>query len=198
MVRCVHRVGRRGLSTAVIEGFLASTAPYVAVIDGDLQHDPALLPRMLHELRSGTLDIVVGSRHVDGGGLGDWTPTRTRMSAVATRVARSGSVRADLANPMSGYFMMTRTAFDGTVRRLSGQGFKILLDLFASAPTPFRFKELGFTFSPRVAGESKLDSLVVWEYILLLIDKLVGRRIRFASCCSPSWAQSESSFISWR
>jgi dolichol-phosphate mannosyltransferase len=184
MVRCVHRVGRRGLSTAVVEGVLASTAPYVAVIDGDLQHDPALLPRMLDELRDGTLDVVVGSRHVDGGGLGDWTPSRTRMSATATRLARL-VVPADLADPMSGYFMITRSAFDGAVRRLSGQGFKILLDLFASTPTPFRFKELGFTFRPRVAGESKLDSLVVWEYVLLLIDKLIGRRVpvRFMLFC---------------
>ena len=184
MVRCVHRVGRRGLSTAVIEGVLASTAPYVAVMDGDLQHDAALLPHMLRELRGGTLDIVVGSRHADGGGLGEWTRTRIRMSATATRLARL-VVTADLADPMSGYFMMTRSAFESTVRRLSGQGFKILLDLFASTPTPFRFKELGFTFRPRLAGESKLDSLVVWEYALLLVDKLIGRRVpvRFMLFC---------------
>ena len=106
------------------------------------------------------------------------------MSATATRLARL-VVTADLADPMSGYFMMTRPAFDGAVRRLSGQGFKILLDLFASTPTPFRFKELGFTFRPRAAGESKLDSLVVWEYVLLLIDKLIGRRVpaRFMLFC---------------
>ena len=139
---------------------------------------------MLHELRSGTLDVVIGSRHVAGGGLGDWTPSRTRMSAAATRLARL-VVTADLADPMSGYFMMTRTAFEGTARRLSGQGFKILLDLFASAPTPLRFKEIGFTFRPRVSGESKLDSFVVGEYILLLIDKLIGHRIpvRFMLFC---------------
>jgi dolichol-phosphate mannosyltransferase len=75
---------------------------------------------------------------------------------------------------MSGFFLMTRAAFDGAVRRLSGQGFKILLDLFASTPTPFRFKELPYTFRQRQHGESKLDTFVVWEYLMLLLDKLIG------------------------
>ena len=183
-VRCVHRIGRRGLSTAVIEGVLASASPYVAVIDGDLQHDPALLPRMFAELQGGALDIVVGSRHIAGGGVGDWNKTRVRVSATATRLARA-VVPADLSDPMSGYFMMTRASFNGAAHQLSGQGFKILLDLFASTPVPFRFKELGYTFRERTSGESKLDSMVVSEYLLLLLGKLVGRRIpvRFVLFC---------------
>lgn len=175
-VRCVQRIGRRGLSTAVIEGALASSAPFVAVIDGDLQHDPALLPTMLQTLKQGELDIVVGSRYVSGGSTGEWDSTRANISSFATRLARL-VVTADLADPMSGYFMITRPAFAGAVRRLSGQGFKILLDLFASAQTPFRFRELPYVFRARVAGDSKLDTMVAWEYLLLLIDKLVGRYI---------------------
>ena len=183
-VRCLHRIGRRGLSSAAIEGILASSAAYVAVIDADLQHDPSLLPRMLSELRGGTLDIVVGSRYAKDGGIAEWDASRARMSDAATRMARL-VVPADLADPMSGYFMMTRAAFDGAVHRLSGQGFKILLDLFASSPTPLRFKEIGFTFRPRASGESKLDSLVIWEYVLLLINKMTGRQIppRFMLFC---------------
>jgi dolichol-phosphate mannosyltransferase len=172
-VRCVHRIGRRGLSTAVIEGIQASSAPYVAVIDADLQHDETLLPRMLAALKTEGLDIVVGSRYSDGGGVGEWDKSRVAMSSLATKLSRL-VVSAELTDPMSGFFMMTRGAFDRAVRRLSGQGFKILLDLFASAPTPYRFKELPYTFRSRLHGESKLDMLVAWEYLMLLMDKLVG------------------------
>jgi dolichol-phosphate mannosyltransferase len=172
-VRCLHRIGRRGLSTAVIEGIQASSAPYVAVIDADMQHDETILPKMLAALKAEPLDIVVGSRYVAGGGLGNWDRSRVAISGFATRMARL-VVAAELSDPMSGFFVMTRAAFDRAVRRLSGQGFKILLDLFASTPTPFRFKELPYQFRQRVHGESKLDTLVVWEYLMLLLDKLIG------------------------
>jgi dolichol-phosphate mannosyltransferase len=172
-LRCIQRIGRRGLSTAVIEGMLASSAPYLAVLDADLQHDETLLPRMLDTIRREQLDIVVGSRHVDGGGAGDWDARRLAMSNFATLLARS-VVSAELTDPMSGFFVISRPAFEATVRRLSGQGFKILLDLFASSPRPFRFKELPYVFGERLHGESKLDSLVVFQYLTLLLDKLIG------------------------
>ena len=173
-VRCIQRIGRRGLSTAVIEGMLASSAPYLAVIDADLQHDEKLLPRMLATLKSDGLDIVVGSRYVAGGAIGDWDKGRAVMSSIATRLARL-VVSAEIADPMSGFFMLRRLAFERTARRLSGNGFKILLDLFASAPTPYRFRELPYVFGERIHGKSKLDSLVIWEYLMLLLDKRVGR-----------------------
>jgi dolichol-phosphate mannosyltransferase len=173
-VRCVQRIGRRGLSTAVIEGMLASSAPYMAVIDADLQHDETVLPKMLATLKADGLDIVVGSRYTAGGSIGEWNKGRAAMSSFATRLSRM-VVTADLSDPMSGFFVMTRPAFERAVRRLSGQGFKILLDLFASTPTPYRFKEVPYQFRERVRGESKLDGLVVWEYLMLLVDKTVGR-----------------------
>jgi dolichol-phosphate mannosyltransferase len=172
-IRCIHRIGRRGLSTAVVEGIQASSAPYIGVIDADMQHDETLLPRMLDALKAEGLDIVVGSRYVTGGGVGDWDSSRAAMSGLATRLARL-VVAADLTDPMSGFFVMTRPAFDRAVRRLSGQGFKILLDLFASTPARYRFKELPYLFRQRQHGESKLDTLVVWEYFMLLLDKLIG------------------------
>jgi len=173
-VRCIQRIGRRGLSTAVIEGMLASSAPYLAVTDADLQHDEKLLPRMLAALKLDGLDIVVGSRYVAGGTIGDWDNGRAVMSIIATRLARL-VVSAEIADPMSGFFMLRRRAFERAARRLSGNGFKILLDLFASAPTPYRFRELPYVFGQRIHGESKLDSLVIWEYLMLLLDKRVGR-----------------------
>ncbi len=173
-VRCVHRIGRRGLSTAVIEGIQASSAPYIAVIDADLQHDERVLPRMLDLVKNDGLDIVVGSRYIEGGGVGDWDKGRVAMSGIATRLARL-VVSAELSEQMSGFFLNALPAYDLSLRLLSGQGFKNLLDLFASAPTPYRFAELPYTFRQRIHGESKLDTLVAWEYLMLLLDKLVGR-----------------------
>ena len=172
-VRCLQRIGRRGLSSACIEGILATSAPVVAVMDADLQHDETLLPGMYQTLAQGDLDIVVASRHVPGGSVGEWDERRVAISDFATRLSRL-IVHADIADPMSGFFMLRREAFDGAVRNLSGQGFKILLDLFASSPRPLRFRELPFTFRKRQFGESKLDAMVVWEYLMLIADKLLG------------------------
>lgn len=170
-VRCIQRVGRRGLSSACIEGMLASSAPVVAVIDADLQHDERLLPRMLEILEREALDVVVGSRYVESGGVGDWDASRAAASKLATRLSRL-VLKADLKDPMSGFFMIRHDAFLACVREgISGVGFKILLDLFATSPTPLRYKELPYEFRNRVAGESKLDSNVAWEYFIMLLDK---------------------------
>lgn len=181
-VRCIQRIGRRGLSSAVIEGMLASSAPYLAVIDADLQHDETLLPLLLRTIKEQDLDVVIGSRHAPGGSVGLWGRRRTRISALAARIARS-VVSAELSDPMSGFFIISRRAFERAVRHLSGQGFKILVDLFASTPVAYRFAEIPYTFRQRSHGVSKLDSLVAWEYLTLLLDKLFGRLlpVRFVS-----------------
>jgi dolichol-phosphate mannosyltransferase len=172
-IRCVQRLGRRGLASACIEGALASSAPYVAVMDGDLQHDESLLPQMLAKIKAEHLDIVVASRYVAEGSVGEWDQSRVAISDFACKLGRL-VVKADLTDPMSGFFMVERSAFAGAMRRLSGQGFKILLDLFASTPRPFAFAELPLHFRERLHGESKLDALVAWEYVMLLLQKLLG------------------------
>ena len=172
-VRCIQRIGRRGLSSACIEGLLSSSAPYQAVMDADLQHDETILPTMLDALQRGEADIVIGSRYVEGGGVGEWHHSRAKISRVATRISRL-ILHADLTDPMSGFFMLRREAFAGRVRELSGIGFKILLDLFASSEEPLRFRELPYEFRSRHAGESKLDSQAAWQYLMLVLDKLVG------------------------
>src|SRR6516225_12035341 len=180
-VRCLQRIGRRGLATACIEGVLASCSPYIAVIDADLQHDERLLPRMLEALESGTIDLVIGSRYVAGGGFGDWSNDRIRISGIATRLAHF-ICKAEIADPLSGFFMCRREVFEGALRHMSGQGFKVLLDLLASSPAPLRVQELPYSFRERQHGESKLDAMIAWEYGMLLADKLVGRfvPVRFA------------------
>jgi dolichol-phosphate mannosyltransferase len=176
-VRCIQRIGRRGLASACVEGFLASSAPYVAVIDADLQHDEQLLPSMLDTLKTEpNVDAVVGSRYVECGSIGNLSRHRTWLSGVATRIGRS-IMRVPIADPMSGFFMVRRETFQMSMRRLSNIGFKILLDIIASAPRPLQVKEISFHFRERHAGESKFDALVGWEYLMLLADKMVGHII---------------------
>jgi len=172
-LRCVQRLGRRGLSSACIEGILSSAAPYIAVMDGDLQHDEMLLPQMLTKIRAERLDVVVASRYTDAGSVGDWQRSRVVISDVAGRLSRL-VVKADLTDPMSGFFMVERDAFAAAMRSLTGQGFKILIDLFASSPRPLAFAEVPLSFRQRLHGESKLDTLVAWEYLMLVLQKLVG------------------------
>ncbi len=172
-VRLLSRVGRRGLASAFVEGVQASTAPYVAVIDADLQHDETLLPRMLQLLEDEPIDIVVGSRYVDHGGIGDWDQGRARISAMATQLGRK-LLRVPVNDPMSGFFMIRREAFAGAMLNLSSIGFKILIDLFASSPQPLRARELPFEFRTRHSGESKFDTMIGIEYLMLLADKLIG------------------------
>ena len=180
-VRCLQRLGRRGLATACIEGALAASAPYIAVMDADMQHDEKLLPQMLAILKSEPVDLVVGSRYVAGGGIGGLDAARANISAFATRLSRI-ICKPEIADPMSGFFMLRRGALEGALRRLSGQGFKILLDILASSPQSLRIRELPYNFRERRHGESKLDALVAWEYMMLIADKLIGHvvPVRFA------------------
>ncbi len=172
-VRCLQRIGRRGLSSACIEGVMASSAPYVAVMDADLQHDESILPLMLAAVQARRAELAVGSRYVAGGGVGDWDKRRALASRLATRLSHL-VVPAELHDPMSGYFLMTREAFMQRVHALSALGFKILMDLFASGDRPLRFVEVPYAFRERRAGQSKLDNQVARDYGLLLLDKLVG------------------------
>jgi dolichol-phosphate mannosyltransferase len=172
-VRCLHRLGRRGLSSACVEGVMSSSAPYVLIMDGDLQHDESILPRMLQALIKGEADVAIGSRYVDGGGIGEWDGSRAMISRFATRLSHL-VVPPDLKDPMSGFFMMRREVFLARARALSAVGFKILVDLFASGREPLRFVEIPYQFRNRQQGESKLDNQAAWDYLMLLLDKLVG------------------------
>lgn len=175
-VHVIHRIGRRGLASACVEGVLASSAPYFAVLDADMQHDEKILPKMLEKLKQDDLDIVVASRYADGGSIERWDSRRRLISRVGGMTARH-LVKANLQDPMSGFFLMRRQAFDEIVCNLSQQGFKILLDLFASAPRPLRFAEVPYRFRLRQHGQSKFDGMAVWEYGMLLADKLFGHLV---------------------
>ncbi len=177
-VRCIHRIGRRGLSSAVIEGISASAAPYFAVIDADLQHDERILPQMLEKAMAGD-HIVVGTRYGDAGSVGSGlSPTREAGSRAATRLSGLLTGQA-LTDPMSGFFLMSREVFDEVAAELSNEGFKILLDIIVSARRvrgrhgePLRIAEMPYTFRPRAAGESKMSPVIVVQFLGLIVSKL--------------------------
>lgn len=171
--RVLRRIGRRGLSGACIEGILASSAPFVAVIDADLQHDETRLPVMLAELETGKADLAVGSRYVEGGSSSSFDRRRQGISSFATTLAQK-LLRITVADPMSGFFMIRRDRFEAVAPRLSVQGFKILLDILASSEGRLRIVEVPFVFGTRHAGESKLDSMVAMDFFGLLLAKLTN------------------------
>ncbi len=173
-VHCLQRVGRRGLSSACIEGMLATSAPIIAVMDADLQHDETVLPKMLAEIEQGGTELVIGTRYADGGSTGNWNVSRKAMSQLATRMSQV-ILRQPVSDPMSGFFMLKREVLDSTVHNLSALGFKILLDILATPRQPLRIAEVPYCFRNRFAGESKLDEMVMWEYGMLLADKTIGR-----------------------
>jgi dolichol-phosphate mannosyltransferase len=172
-LRIIQRINRRGLSSAAIEGMMASSAPYLAVIDGDMQHDETILPEMLSKLKAEQLDIVIGTRNAAGGSMGGFSAVRVKLSNLGRRISALVS-HASVSDPMAGYFVVSRQYLQEVVRSLSGVGFKLLLDLLASSTRPVRFAEVGYTFRSRTAGESKLTAATCFEYIELVLDKLFG------------------------
>ena len=172
-VRCIRRIGRRGLSGACIEGMLASSAPCAAVIDGDLQHDETQLAKMLGLLESDAADLVIGSRYVEGGSADSFNQQRLGASKLATAVAQR-VLRVKIADPMSGFFMIRRDRFEQLAPQLSTQGFKILLDVVATGRGDLRIIEVPYTFGSRQHGESKLDSMVALDFLGLVLAKLTN------------------------
>jgi dolichol-phosphate mannosyltransferase len=174
-VHLIHRIGRRGLAGACIEGILSATTPLVAVIDADLQHDETKLAEMVARFRADPqLDLVIGSRHVDGGSIGEgFTATRARGSEIATRLAKR-LLKIEASDPMSGFFMVRRESFNQVVTGLQTQGFKILADMLAAAKGRWKVAEVGYTFRDRRHGESKLDAAVTAEFLALLVARMTG------------------------
>ena len=172
-VRCLKRVGRRGLAGACIEGMLSSSAPYVAVMDADLQHDERILTAMLETLRTGKADLVAASRHIEGGSAASLEKSRGTISKVATALTRN-VLSVPLSDPMSGFFMMRRDRFDAVAPKLSPVGFKILLDIVATAGPGLRVAEQSYVFGRRERGESKFNVQIGLEFLGLLLAKLTG------------------------
>ena len=195
-VRCIRRIGRRGLSTACIEGILATSAPLSSSWTAISSMMRPFCRDMLETLQSQDCDLVVASRYVDQGGIGDWSEGRARISRVATRLA--GIVnKSAIKDPMSGFFALRREVFDATVEQLSGQGFKLLLDICASAKTPLRVVEVPYVSSPANTA-SKLDALVAWSLSCFSPTSCSAGSFPCASSCSSWSAAPACSSTCWR
>lgn len=172
-VRLVQRFGRRGLASAAIEGMMATIAPVVAVIDGDMQHDETILPNMFRAVDAGA-DLAIGSRYAGAGSTGDWSKNRVLISRFATKLS-GGFGHNNVSDPMSGFIAIRRDLIVQIMPCLSIIGFKLLLDILLSSPMKLKIEEFHYTFKSRVAGESKLDAAVSSEFLFLLLEKKLGK-----------------------
>jgi dolichol-phosphate mannosyltransferase len=175
-VRCIRRVGRRGLSGASIEGMLSSSARYVAVMDGDLQHDERVLVRMLALIRAQGTDLVIATRERDGSSITGLSGQRSLVSDFGRFLSRL-VIKADVKDPMSGFFMVRREVVEAAAPKLATEGFKILADLLATTDRPLVIRETPYVFRERQHGESKLDARVAFDYLGFLLHHLTGRLV---------------------
>jgi dolichol-phosphate mannosyltransferase len=179
-VRLLRRFGRHGLASACIEGMCSTCAPFLAVMDADLQHDPTLLPRMISILESKRYNLVIGSRYMQGGDTGEWSKRRKGYSRAATLASQVVLGGKEITDPMSGYFMADRGFFLTNVPLLCGKGFeKLLLDMLSTARNGVQPVEIPYCFRARLRGTSKLRASVVLEFLILLLDMTLGRLIPY-------------------
>ena len=177
-ITVVHRAGKLGLGTAVIEGFAAANAPIVGVIDADLSHPPAFLPRMLAVMQSASADFVIGSRYIPGGGTRNWGLGRLLMSRFACLMARGVTPIRDAT---SGFFLVRRDLARDV--RISAGGFKICLELLVRG-RPASVVEVPYVFAGRTAGESKMNLREALGYLEQL------RQLRRFVATHPKLAQT--------
>lgn len=173
-VKCIQRLGRRGLSSACIEGILASSSTVVCIMDADLQHDEKIIQKMYSTLIKEDLELVIGSRYIDAGSTGTMPRHRVWVSKFATLIGKL-VLKQPVSDPMSGFFMLKRNFFEKIMRSLSGRGFKILLDILISSDRKIKLMEIPYTMRERTQGESKLSAGVIWEFFQLILEKYSGR-----------------------
>lgn len=158
----VHRQGKLGLSSAVIDGWARATGDLLAVMDADGSHDPNILPQMVRAIASGGADVAVGSRYVPGGGMGDWPLYRQIISRVACFM---GQLVCPVRDLTSGYLVFRREVIEGVT--LDPIGFKIGLEVLVRGR--YRtFTEIPYVFTDRKAGQSKLSFKVIRQYLVQL------------------------------
>ena len=176
-VELISRVGRRGLSSACIEGFIAATTPFIAVIDADLQHDESVLMEMLRLLREGKAEMVVGTRFKGVGSTGAGLPPLRKFISQSAALLTRLFFRVAMSDPMSGFFMMKREVFDQVSNKLSAVGFKIMMDLVINHRGKLSVMEVPYTMRARHEGESKLDWAVAFEYVAMLVSLRLNKLV---------------------
>ena len=169
-VRCIHRAGKLGLSSAVIDGWATCTSPIIGVMDADFSHDPAIVPALIGAVQSGQCELAIGSRYVAGGGITNWPWRRKITSRVAIALARPLTPVRDIT---SGFFFFKRPVIDGV--KLDPIGFKIGLEVILKGKYS-GVKEIPYVFTDRTAGTSKLNSGEIVNYLKQLSKVYFGGR----------------------
>lgn len=174
-VKLIRRINKRGLATAVVDGWKNSSGNILGVIDGDCQHDPGVLKNLLEAIRGGSADIVLASRRVSGGGLGRWGWGRRMISKTATLMAQLilPVTLRKISDPMTGYFAFRKEVVD--IDALNPMGYKISIEVLAQRKKS-RVKEVPLVFRTRQAGDSKIGKQVYVEFVkhLLKICRATG------------------------
>jgi dolichol-phosphate mannosyltransferase len=177
-VKVLLRKKNKGLSPAVIEGFSIAKGNILAVMDGDGQHDPNILPKMYKLIKN--KDLVVATRYAKGGSVGEWNTSRTAISKFASLLAKPFLLKNPVSDPMAGFFMLKKELFMKSKKELQSKGYKILLDLlFVNYNNKLSIAEVPYTFRKREEGESKLGLKVSIQYILMLVKEAYRRHKEF-------------------
>lgn len=170
-IRCIKRVHRRGLAGACLEGALASQAPYIIFMDGDLQHDETTLIPMLNLIKSPKIDLVIASRYLHASFSSNLSPWRAYLSQFSTNLAHR-LLRVKVSDPLSGFFLIKRSVIERLAPALKTQGFKLLLDILTTSNGELNVGEIPYHFRERKYGRSKLDFRVMFDFVSLFIEKL--------------------------
>ena len=183
----IHRIGRRGLSGAIIEGVFAAKSEIVAVMDCDLQHDESKLLEMMDLFsKSTSLDLVIGSRFTEDGEISDKAFSKIReLGSKVTTLLIKKFMQIKSTDPLSGFFMVKRETFLKYSDNLQTQGFKVLADFLAMSGKFIEIEEVGYKFKNRIAGESKMSLLTVLELFSLVLSQIFKGKIsiRFILFC---------------
>ena len=162
-ISVIHRDEKMGLVSAVMDGINSSKGQYIVVMDADLSHSPEVIPKMVEELHSPEVDIVVASRYIRGGSIIGWPFKRRLISKGAVKIAKySLPIDKQITDPMSGFFALKRHIIDNV--KIDSAGYKILLEILVKS-NDARVIEIPYTFTNRKSGQSKLDNAVIWDYV---------------------------------
>ena len=186
-IRLIHRIGRKGLAGAVIEGVFAANADLIAVMDCDLQHDETKLLDMIEMFsKNNSLDVVIGSRFTEKGEISEkaFSKMRELGSKITTLIVKK-VLKITSTDPLSGFFMVKKETFLKSSDNLQTQGFKVLADFLATSGENIEIEEIGYKFKNRIAGESKMSFLTALELIGLVLSQILKGRvsIRFILFC---------------
>ncbi len=173
-IQLLHRCGKKGLSSAVIDGVFSTSAKFIAVMDADLQHDENLLTQMLSVAKEG-FDVVVGSRFLNSETSHQIGMVRLKLTSLATQMAKM-LFDHDISDPLSGFFLMKRNVFVDRINKLDGRGFKILLDVLSVySKEEIRIKEIPYTFKTRQRGNSKLTLSVISQFLSFFLKRIFNK-----------------------